>query len=546
MPRRSKKQDRLCAERNASVKPIEKIWIKRMKSEMDDSHRIYYKKKKTTIEITCSLTGKQEIFYRDEENPFAGKKVMQQDPAHNDYGKCPICQRSGKFISPGKAKKKDIDRVYYTLYDQWEEDGIVARHIEAGRKYENPYSDYKGPHNIREEITEYARTWLKIGKDPQIDYNKYDYYIGKSFWDYKNLYGLANINIEDRNARQLNIFALQRGQWKYAMDFWYREKGFTPKNITDLDFLKRYVKYPEMELMTKCGMGILAHNLIEGYDIKKYKGDKIWEQYGVTKEHWNYIRQKNLGINAVKMFQQNDVNGYGCSIEQIEWINQNIKLYIDWTALDLMTPTKLINYIKKKEKEEKFAGNGEVCLMYMDYLHAMRDMEYDMTNTVYLFPKNLKAKHDEAIHRRSVQQNEKKKREKNAQFKNIAKNYKKLYKTYAYEEGEFFIRPASSAGEIITEGKELHHCVGGDSYLSNHNRGNSYILLMRRRKSPDIAYCTIEIQGTRIRQWYQRNDKKPDKEIIQPWLDSYVEHLEKVKDMKEKKNGADNIKLAAG
>ena len=69
---------------------------------------------------------------------------------------------------------------------------------------------------------------------------------------------------------------------------------------------------------------------------------------------------------------------------------------------------------------------------------------------------------------------------------------------------------------------------------------------MRRRKSPDIAYCTVEIQGTRIRQWYQKNDKKPDEEIIQPWLDSYVEHLEKVKDMKEKKNRADNIKLAAG
>ena len=59
MPRRSKRQDRLCEERNASIKPIPKDCMKLMRDEMDDEHRIYYKKTRSTIEVICSLTGKR-------------------------------------------------------------------------------------------------------------------------------------------------------------------------------------------------------------------------------------------------------------------------------------------------------------------------------------------------------------------------------------------------------------------------------------------------------------------------------------------------------
>ena len=97
-----------------------------------------------------------------------------------------------------------------------------------------------------------------------------------------------------------------------------------------------------------------------------------------------------------------------------------------------------------------------------------------------------------------------------------------------------------SASEIITEGRELHHCVGGDNYLQSHAKGKSYILLMRRRKNPDIPFCTVEIRQNKIQQWYEAHDKKPDKEIIQPWLDNYIKHL------KEEKHETDGVKLAAG
>lgn len=33
------------------------------------------------------------------------------------------------------------------------------------------------------------------------------------------------------------------------------------------------------------------------------------------------------------------------------------------------------------------------------------------------------------------------------------------------------------------EGRTLHHCVGGDTYLGRHDRGESYILMLRAQET---------------------------------------------------------------
>ena len=98
-----------------------------------------------------------------------------------------------------------------------------------------------------------------------------------------------------------------------------------------------------------------------------------------------------------------------------------------------------------------------------------------------------------------------------------------------------------NAKEIIMEGRILHHCVGGDNYLRKHNNGETAILFLRKVESPDEPYYTIEIKNTKILQWYGLRDGKPDKEIIEPWLDEYVEHLSS-----SKKSANQELLMAAG
>ena len=105
--------------------------------------------------------------------------------------------------------------------------------------------------------------------------------------------------------------------------------------------------------------------------------------------------------------------------------------------------------------------------------------------------------------------------------------YRGLRNKYLYEDDKYIIRPARSAEEIVMEGRLLHHCVGGNMYLGRHNKGETYILMLRFKAEPDIPYITVEIdaKNPRILQWYGDKDKKPDKKNMQLWLDTWLMKL---------------------
>ena len=152
---------------------------------------------------------------------------------------------------------------------------------------------------------------------------------------------------------------------------------------------------------------------------------------------------------------------------------------------------------------------------------------YDLNNTVYQKPRNLQAAHDQMTEEINQEKVNNRLREVEEKYPNIAYNYRKLRKKYFYEDDKYIIRPARSAKEIVMEGRTLHHCVGGNNYLSKHDTGESYILLLRFKDTPEVPYITVEIDSKnyRILQWYGEWDTKPDKENIQKWLNGYLKKL---------------------
>lgn len=105
--------------------------------------------------------------------------------------------------------------------------------------------------------------------------------------------------------------------------------------------------------------------------------------------------------------------------------------------------------------------------------------------------------------------------------------YRGLRNKYLYEDDKYIIRPARSAEEIVMEGRLLHHCVGGNTYLAKHNTGKTYILMLRFKEEPDVPYITVEIdaKNPRILQWYGDKDKKPDEKNMQLWLNTWLMKL---------------------
>lgn len=179
-----------------------------------------------------------------------------------------------------------------------------------------------------------------------------------------------------------------------------------------------------------------------------------------------------------------------------------------------MKPSAVIDYLQR----EKATGQ-----IYMDYLDAAEKIGLDLGNPIFLMPKNLHEKHDNATKAWEAMQDKQK-------LKDYYPRLKKLAERYTYCDGTYLIRPPISGEEIKQEGEALHHCVGG--YADRHLNGVTTILFLRDVKRPKKPLATIEIQGGTILQIHgwddertpcPENPKRKDCEILyasilKPWL----------------------------
>ena len=281
-----------------------------------------------------------------------------------------------------------------------------------------------------------------------------------------------------------------------------------------------------MEMVQKLGMEALLRRLIAGTGANiNPKGKTIWDRLRIYKERLPMLKESGgslLGVlqNERRLKEhwtqkQMDIEMY---LQGYVWNNNDrdvVREILKHTTLD-----KLKRY--RKEQEQKHIA----FQTYLDYIRMKRRAGYDIGNSIALFPKDLRRRHDEMVLELEREKMEKRKAEAMQKYVGIAERYNKLDRKYRAELGEYIIRPARNAAEIIEEGRLLHHCVGGDNYLSAHAKGTGIILFLRKADEADTPFCTIEIRGTKIEQWYEAYDQQPDKDILQPLLDNYVIGLE--------------------
>lgn len=523
---RSKRQDSLCKERNKIVDKyvLPKMVIRKVEDEMKDNHRIYYHRKGRYCQVTCSVLGKSDTFLIQQE--AVGMEVYaktMEKPKHKAAAEyCPICSRKGIYISSGMRKSKhDYDERNIAIYKALNEELLVSRIVTIRVDYPSLNQGIGWEQRVNE--IEWARIFFDKKEMRQYtDWNKYSYYSGIRWWDYKNNAGMSNLSIP--TCKEYCLEEIDKTFCRY-FDKTLVEQAWIRRRDKLYECLGAYTEYPEIEYLQKSGCTELVRNIMNGYGFScDFKKKKPWEKYRVTKMQWQYLIEHNKGWSFIRVCQEFNKAGVEVIPNQLEYLEgySNFDLP-DMRIFAYTTMQKYLNYISKHTKEY---GSEHVTIgHYKDYIGAALELEYDLTNSIYLFPKELRVKHDEMIERMRLIKNEKDKQKKCKQYVKIEKQYKKLTKRYAWENGEFFVRPAKSAAEIIDEGRTMHHCVGGDNYLSKHNKGESYILLMRRVNNPEIPYCTIEIRDDEICQWYQAFDRKEDVDTIQPWLDKYLEQL---------------------
>lgn len=521
-------------------------WIK--KEVLDAYHYMFYERKGKKVNICCSKC-KKSYSFRTGYTTGAFEETIEPwgiVPRHNYRGRCEKCDTLAIYKSAGKQNYTENTVHTYIIqkYSDGTNNGIVVRYFENYKKCDSSIE------SSSEEITntEICRAFFVEGRKPQLDFNKHNPYTGRDFWDDCNLYGMSNIEIKTGVIYPESYEVIKDSEFKYCGMEQY-ELDFGYDFFNPIEYLITYKNAPALEMFIKLGMKNITTEMIatRGYpgymDSSGKKGNEILQ---IKKTDFKEFVESGGDKRLLKVLQ------FECKAKITLNSNERDKLSLlepNYISLHNILPyvsvQQFINRVEKYAGTEisddlcgsAFGNLRHISNTYIDYLVMKQLLGYDMTNSVYLYPRNLEEEHNKLVIQQNVNLNREKIEKAMEKYPDIKKSYKKLYKIYSYKTDEYVIRPAKDAGEIINEGSTLHHCVGGDNYLSSHNKQKSIILFLRHKKSKHIPFVTIEIEGAKIKQWYGKHNKKTnEEEKIKELLEKYTDQLKEAinKDMEEK------------
>ena len=505
-----------------------------------NEHYLYYKRRGSWVQIACSKCGGvTDARWKDGISYESQFQRHVEAPRENHTGTCPLCGAHGIYKCQGKVKSSHSRKIYLFLGQKYKEKGMVLRYLEIEKEWQleliaGNHGDEM--HGAYEEMSgvEIARAYFEPGKKVQIDYHKHSWYSGKDFWDDCNLYGNANITIKEAPILSETYDEMKGTEFQYSA---LKEYVTEVKSVNPIEYLKRYQQTPQIEMLVKIGLFGVVKELVEcHYGIVEDKDAKHPDTFlGIRKERVKQLIKHKGDVRILRVMQIEKRIGQTWTEEQIDKIAE---AQLDYgqieAATKYMSIQKLLNRIEKysgcrfgtdcRSAEQELRNTANT---YMDYIGMRLALGYDMNNSVYQQPRDLRAAHDKMVLESNKEKMDERIREVEQRYFNIRLKYRKLRQIYFYEDDTYMIRPARSAKEIVEEGRILHHCVGGDSYLRKHNDGKTYILMLRFKDKAEEPYITVEVSSEKayIRQWYGARDKKPDEKNMQKWLDQYLEQL---------------------
>lgn len=523
---------RTLQERCDIVCEIPKAAMDWAKTLMDGNHTLTYRKKGCRATVQCSSCGKTAeyafnlpVTIEDMAKPYG------REPYHNKEGECTLCGAKGVYKAAGwykgtYRKKKPA----YIIQKTKDPDRIVARYIGIELK--------QGAGWECVDVLEIARAFIQRGQQAvKIDYRKWNPYRGELYWDDCN----TSISSPGGVIKIENTANVWTGSWEELEQTWLQYsaiKLYTSKiALADIiGYLALYNMHPIVEILLKAGLDRFVHSMAKyGWDGHLDESGKgIPDVLGIDKQKLSLLKKHHGSRTLLNIMRYEKNNSLNWNEVTELWLAE---FYSDTGSYDFfapyMTAAKFIHYVNKNVTENNTRVH-ETVKMYVDYLSMRARLGYDMDNTVFLFPRDMRASHDRLVEEQNKQLQDQRKEEKEQKYPMIRKNYKRLYNLYHYEYGDYQIRPCKSASEIIDEGRLQHHCVGGDNYLKKHNDGQTYILVLRKKDDPDAPFVTVEIsKDRRVLQWYGAYDRKENKEVglrqerIDSWLGRYTARVKK-------------------
>ncbi len=516
---------------------------------------IFFKNHRQYSDLICGYCGEKSTIYMDAADMF---ELPSEKPVRGKLGICPLCRHEGRY-EIGQVTARHGGYIKFVLIHQDADRNLITRIFEASHFWQKGHEREAS----FEEVERYVQMpghMIKIKQEWRIEKGKWV----KGWTECKN----GRMTFEEKATlfEDYKSFSLRNeiktsklaffdpDVYTDCFNVWEREcgDGYNTYYVNTDDYAARVAKSlalfahsPYTESFCKMGWSHVVRDLkyTDGASqLINRRGKTLKSQLRIKDgQHLSMFRKfmkqhPNNWRKYLEAIQMAERAGRKLNDKQLAFFGQLYNIKEATPLLKYMTVEQLINrledYRAKREADTKRPVDlYSVFVEYRDYINLRERLGYNMKNEVFIHPKDLRGKHKELITEERIRRDEERGKELDVRYKKITEIFEKLCKIYCWESEGYIIRPAKTASEFVTESRELHHCVGSsNTYMEKHAKGESFILFLRAKETPDKPFTTIEITGKgnpRILQWYEAYDEQPDEEILQPIIDKYVEHLKK-------------------
>ena len=155
------------------------------------------------------------------------------------------------------------------------------------------------------------------------------------------------------------------------------------------------------------------------------------------------------------------------------------------------------------------------CEKLREYINLCRKMEKTPTKTNNFIKEYVETKKDYELYKTKF----------DAEL--MRKSYAKHSKAWEFEYGDYVVVIPTVPTDIVDEGRNMHHCVGG--YVDRVVEGNEYICFVRHKDTPDKCYITCQVytDGT-IGQYFLAHDRYISTDKDKEFKSAFANHLREV------------------
>ncbi len=453
------------------------------------SVRLWYRDDKKVREWWCSRCyGHGKIPKDGIARIVSGEERMLIETKHKWKAKCPSCGRMGDVtnVKRVKAPQRYFRQHAFMVITPVSHDEVwIVEKFATYRPYEHKgyYADDEVNPSARVTFRDVVRFRLSPGEVRQWS-NRYHY-----GWSTESKicdagrfhYPLPEAGFDSKHGTQIITESpLSETFIKYNSWPHYGRKYSTHYGC----YLAHYALHPTIEMMVKAGYSDIVYDLVvNGKDnraVVKWDETDPRRAFGLSKELLTKLKGYDSQTQMLQNYRRYKKRGEKDPWHCAELICRFRPTYgVKYAILDRIKPSgtteiELYRYFDRLLEENPGCGMNRppaVDRTWKDYIEAAKQVGYDLTQKAVVMPKDVWAKHDEAVALR----NELFPRYTygtTAVTPEIVKKFEErasaLVRKYGVIGSEYFIRIPKHPDEIIAEGQTLEHCVGGYSYISNH------------------------------------------------------------------------------